>query len=151
MNTQREKRLGKFDSFRKLSFVWRTLLLNLKGFSTTWWTIKKNQGWVIKWKSKTGVTSSNPRVTSSNLQVTNSNPPVTSSNLQVTSSNLRVRRLKARVAKLKTWVGTLKARVGGRIVYEVISTISSLFIFLFTKRFWAWKKHPNVSKRFSPS
>ena len=35
------------NSFTRLSFVWRTLLINLKGFRTTWWKIKKKQGWVI--------------------------------------------------------------------------------------------------------
>ena len=30
-----EEKTGKFDSFTKLSFVWRTLLINLKGFGTT--------------------------------------------------------------------------------------------------------------------
>ena len=47
MNTQRERKLGKFDSFTRLSFVWGTLLIDLKGFRTTWWKIKKKQGWVI--------------------------------------------------------------------------------------------------------
>ena len=45
MNAQRERKLGKFDSLRKLSFVWRTLLINLRSFRTTWWK-KKKQGWV---------------------------------------------------------------------------------------------------------
>ena len=35
MNTQRERKLGKFDSFSRLSFAWRPLLINLKGFHTT--------------------------------------------------------------------------------------------------------------------
>ena len=35
MNAQRERKLRKFDSFRKLSFVWRTFLINLRGFCTT--------------------------------------------------------------------------------------------------------------------
>ena len=35
MNIQRERKLGKFDSFRKISIVWRELLINLKGFPTT--------------------------------------------------------------------------------------------------------------------
>ena len=63
---------------------------------------------MVKWKSKTRVTSSNPRVTGSNPQVTSSNPRVTSSNPQVASSNSRVRTLKARVARLKVRVGRLK-------------------------------------------
>ena len=29
MNTQRERKLGNFDSFKKLSFVWTILLINL--------------------------------------------------------------------------------------------------------------------------
>ena len=29
MNAQRERKLGKFDSFRKLSFFWRTLFERL--------------------------------------------------------------------------------------------------------------------------
>ena len=37
---------------------------------------------VLKWKSKTRVTSSSPQVTSSNSRVTSSNPQVTSSNPQ---------------------------------------------------------------------
>ena len=57
------------------------------------------------WKSKTRVTSSNPRDRSSNSRVT-------SSNLRVTSSNPRDRTLKARVATLKARVGRLKGRVG---------------------------------------
>ena len=32
---QAERKLGKFDSFRKRSFVWRILLIILKGFLTT--------------------------------------------------------------------------------------------------------------------
>ena len=78
-----------------------------------------------QWKSKTCVTSSNPRVigsnsrvtslnprvTSSNSRVTSLNPRVTSSNPRVKSSNSRVRRLKVRVARLKTPVMGLKARV----------------------------------------
>ena len=43
--TKRERKLGKFDSFRKLSFIWRTLLINLRDFRTIWWT-KKKQWWV---------------------------------------------------------------------------------------------------------
>ena len=35
-NAQRERKLAKFDSFRKLSLVWRTLLTNLGGFRTTY-------------------------------------------------------------------------------------------------------------------
>ena len=42
-----EKKLDKFDLFSILSFVWKTLLINLKGFPTTWWKLKKKQGWVI--------------------------------------------------------------------------------------------------------
>ena len=39
-----------------------------------------------------------------------------------------------------------------RIVYEVIRTISSLFIlFFFYKKILSVKKHPNVKKQFSPS
>ena len=41
----REK-LRKFDSFTRLSFVWRPLIINLKRFHTTWWKIKKMQRWV---------------------------------------------------------------------------------------------------------
>ena len=47
MNTQTVRKLGKFDSFTKLSFVWRILLINLKGFRITSCKIKKNQGCVI--------------------------------------------------------------------------------------------------------
>ena len=47
MNTQRERKRGKFGSSRKLSFVWGKLLINLKGFLTTWWKIKNKQKWVI--------------------------------------------------------------------------------------------------------
>ena len=46
-NTQKERKLGKFDSFTRLSLVWRLLLTNSKGLGTTWWKIKKLQGWVI--------------------------------------------------------------------------------------------------------
>ena len=46
-NTQRERKLGKFNSIWKLSFVRRTLLINLKSFPTTWSKIKKKQEWVI--------------------------------------------------------------------------------------------------------
>ena len=44
IRVQRERKLGRFDSFRKLSFVWRTLLITFRGFRTTWWE-KKKQGW----------------------------------------------------------------------------------------------------------
>ena len=54
------------------------------------------------WKSKSRVTSLNPRVAGSN-------PRVTSSNLQITSSNSRVRTLKALVATLKARVGNTKS------------------------------------------
>ena len=47
INTQRERKLGKFDSYRRISFVWRPLLTNLKGFHPTCWKIKNKQGWVI--------------------------------------------------------------------------------------------------------
>ena len=47
MNTERERKLRKFDSFTRLSFVWRRLLINLKGFRATWWKMKKMQGLVI--------------------------------------------------------------------------------------------------------
>ena len=49
--TKREK-LGKFDSFRKLSFVSRTLLTNLKSFHTTWWKKRSRdgRGWQISIK-----------------------------------------------------------------------------------------------------
>ena len=33
MYTQRERKLGKFDSFKRISFVWRPLLINLKTFT----------------------------------------------------------------------------------------------------------------------
>ena len=33
--------------FRKLSFILRTFLVNLKCFPTTWWKIKKRARWVI--------------------------------------------------------------------------------------------------------
>ena len=33
MSTQRERKLGKFDSFKIISFVWRPLLINLKTFT----------------------------------------------------------------------------------------------------------------------
>ena len=45
--TERERELGKFDSFWKLSFVWRTWLINLKGVSTTWWKMSVWQVWVL--------------------------------------------------------------------------------------------------------
>ena len=51
------------------------------------------------WKSKTRVTSPNPRVASSNSQVTSSNSRVLSSNQWVTRSNSWVRTLKAPVAR----------------------------------------------------
>ena len=35
MNTQRERKLGKFDSFTRHSFAWKLLLINLTGFGTT--------------------------------------------------------------------------------------------------------------------
>ena len=35
MNTQKERKLGKFDSLTRLSFVWGALLINLKGFHTS--------------------------------------------------------------------------------------------------------------------
>ena len=38
------RKLGKFDSFTRLSFVWRPLVINLKGFRTTLLKIKKMQG-----------------------------------------------------------------------------------------------------------
>ena len=47
IHRQRERKLGKFNSFTGLSFVWRPLLINLKGFGRTWWKIKKMEGWVI--------------------------------------------------------------------------------------------------------
>ena len=34
-NTQRERKLGKFDLFARLLFAWRPLFINLKGFGTT--------------------------------------------------------------------------------------------------------------------
>ena len=33
MYTQRERKLRKFDSFKRISFVWRPLLINLKTFT----------------------------------------------------------------------------------------------------------------------
>ena len=55
VNTKRERKLGKFDQIRKLSFArrtwlkklsfaWRAWLKKLKGFPTIWWKIKKKQG-----------------------------------------------------------------------------------------------------------
>ena len=41
MNKQRERKLGKFDLFTRLSIVWRTLLINLKGFHTNLMENKK--------------------------------------------------------------------------------------------------------------
>ena len=37
--TKSERKLRKFVSFTRLSFVSRPLLINLKGFRTTWWKI----------------------------------------------------------------------------------------------------------------
>ena len=52
---------------------------------------------MVKWKSKTRVTSSNPRVTSSI-------PQVTSSNSRVRTLKARVTRSKARVEAMKPWL-----------------------------------------------
>ena len=38
-----ERELWKYDSFKKLLFVWRTWLTNLKGFPITWWKIKNSR------------------------------------------------------------------------------------------------------------
>ena len=54
MNKQREGKPGKSDSFKRLSFVWRTFSINFtQDLHTNWWKIKKKQGLVIN-KHKAG-------------------------------------------------------------------------------------------------
>ena len=54
----RMNNLGKFYSFTNLLFLWRILLINLKGFVANWWKIKKKQGLVT---NKYKASNMNPR------------------------------------------------------------------------------------------